>query len=388
LVIGLIVMLVALVPSAMVVPGFGALGHPATLLCLLLMAVWVLTRLHHSMIAVGAQPMRWLVWLCLAAAFGSYAAGLWRGMTPGQEDAAIRALAGGLGFAGVVLATAEGIRGKDRMDGLVGIMLVGAAIIAVIGLVWAAAAVDITAYLEIPGLARRGEGGGPRITPEVGAVMALMLPFAIHMGRFAATRPLRQWLGLTGVLMAAALVTAMSSVAFLALGVMLIVMIPAWNWRTRVNLLAPSALALAALVYLVPELPGSVVTLFTGPGNGVVAVARGSWAPVQESAWPAGHWIVGVSAIAILHFGGFVMAAIAFSRSVMLADRHLCACLMATQTMALVLGFTFAPLGLGTYSVFVAVVTGACAAMWRMTAPRVRRVGREAGPLATPGGPR
>jgi hypothetical protein len=169
---------------------------------------------------------------------------------------------------------------------------------------------------------------------------------------------------------------------------MLIVMIPAWNWRTRVNLLAPSALALAALVYLVPELPGLVVTLFTGPGNGVVAVARGSWAPVQESAWPAGHWIVGVSAIAILHFGGFVMAAIAFSRSVMLEDRHLCACLMATQTMALVLGFTFAPLGLGTYSVFVAVVTGACAAMWRITAPRVRRVAREAGTLATPGGPR
>src|SRR5262245_1406293 len=118
LVIGVIVMLVALVPSALVVPGLGDFGHPATLLCLLLMATWLMTRLHHSLIAPGSQPMRWLVWLCLAAAFGSYAAGLWRGMTPGQEETAIRALVGGLGFAGVVLATSEGIRGKERLNGL------------------------------------------------------------------------------------------------------------------------------------------------------------------------------------------------------------------------------------------------------------------------------
>ena len=46
-VIGVVVMLVALVPSAMVVPIFGDFGHPATLLCLLLMAFWVMTRLDH-----------------------------------------------------------------------------------------------------------------------------------------------------------------------------------------------------------------------------------------------------------------------------------------------------------------------------------------------------
>jgi hypothetical protein len=376
LVIGVIVLLVALVPTAMVVPGFGELGHPATLLCLLLMAVWVATRLHHSWIAVGAQPMRWLVWLCLAAAFGSYAAGLWRGMTPGQEETAILALAGGLGFAGVVLATSEGIRGKERLNGLLCVMLVGAAIIAVIGLLWEIAAVDVMAYLEIPGLVRRGEGGAARITPEIGVVMALMLPFAIHMGRFAASRALRQWMALTGMVMAVALVTAASGAGLLALGVMLVVMIPAWNWRTRFNLLGPSLLAIVGAVYLFPELPQSVAALFSAPGNDVVAMARGTWLPIQESAWPAGYWVVGMAAVALLHFGAFVMAAIAFGRCVMLADRHLCACLMATQVIALALGFTVAPLGLETYAIFIAIATGACAAMWRITTPRIRRVVR------------
>jgi hypothetical protein len=373
--VGVAVILVALVPSAMAVPAFGQFGHPATLLCLLLMGIWLLTRLHHRLVPVGAQPMRWLAWLCLAAAFASYAAGLWRGMSSAQETAALSALVGGVGFFGLVLATSEGIRSKQRVDALVCLMLLGAAVIAVIGIVWAAAAFDVTAYLEIPGLVNRGAGGGPRITPELGAVMALMLPFAIHMGRFAQTRQLRSWLGLTGALMALALMTAVSSAALVALGAMLVAMIPAWSWRTRFNLLAPGLLAVVAMVCIAPDLPRSVAAMFREPGDDVLAVvARGSWAPVQESAWPAGHWIVGAIALTALHLGAFILAALALHRSVMLADRHLCVCLMATQLVAIVLGFTFAPFGLGVYAVFMAIATGACAAMWRLTAPRPRSV--------------
>ncbi|GIH10151.1 hypothetical protein Rhe02_82180 [Rhizocola hellebori] len=374
LLVGFVVLLVALIPSAMVLPAFGEFGHPATLLCLLLMGIWLLTRLHHRMIAVGAQPMRWLAWLCLAAACASYAAGLWRGLTPAQDDMAIRALLGGLGFFGVILATSEGLRSKERLDGLICLTLIGAAVIAVLGMVWAAINIDITAYLDIPGLVRRGDAAGPRITPELGAVLVLLLPFAIHMGRFARTRPERGWMGLIGVLMVLALATAPSRTALLALAVLLVVLIPAWTWRTRFNLLTPSLLVVAAMLYLMPDLPRSIAKMFTEPGNDVVAAARGRWAAIPEQAWPGGHWLVGVIALAALHLGAFVLAALAFRRSVMLADRHLCACLMATQLMGIALGFTFAPFELGTYPIFMAIATGACAAMWRLSVPRRRRV--------------
>jgi hypothetical protein len=46
---------------------------------------------------------------------------------------------------------------------------------------------------------------------------------------------------------------------------------------------------------------------------------------------------------------------------------------MATQMIAVALGFTFAPLGSHTYGIYIAIVTGAAAAMWRITSPRVRR---------------
>ncbi len=375
--IGVMVMLVALIPSSMVVPAFGGFGHPATLLALLLFALWVLSRLHHRLLLPGAQPMRWLVWLCLAAAAGTYAAGLWQGMSPAQEELANAILLGSLGFFGVVLATTDAIRGKERLEGLICVALLGATIIALLGLVRAVTATDVTAYLEIPGMVHLQESEAAAITPEMGVVLALMLPFAIHMGRFALTRPQRQWWAAAGTLIAVGVALAPSRATLLAAGVALAALAPAWSWRTRFNLLAPMALGAVGLLYVMPELPAEVAQMFSRPGNDVVALAAGRWV-VPAEVWPAGHWMVGASALGLLHVGAFVMAALALRRSVMLADRHLCACLMAAQLVAIALGFTFAPLDLSTYTVFMAIVTGGAAVMWRLTAPRVRRVIRGA----------
>ena len=181
--------------------------------------------------------------------------------------------------------------------------------------------------------------------------------------------------------MAAALATAVSSVALVALGVTLIVMIPAWTWRTRVNLLGPTVLAVAASIYRYRKCRDRVAALFNDPGNDVVALARGSWAPIQGGSWPAGYRRVGVAAIAVVHFWRVRDGSGPFHRSVMLADRHLCACLMATQLIALTLGFTFAPFELGTYAVFIAITTGACAAMWRITAQESAEARPDAGEI-------
>jgi O-antigen ligase len=106
-----------------------------------------------------------------------------------------------------------------------------------------------------------------------------------------------------------------------------------------------------------------------GPGTFIPAVYGGR---VLDNQW-LGQLVetgaLGVIALAALPIAGIVLAAIALRRSTRVEDRHLCAVLISTELIFLVVSGTFDSLGFSTYAITVALLTGMCGAVWRFTHP-------------------
>ncbi len=410
-IVSIMVMLLSVIPSALAIPALSDLGHPATVVSFILAGAWAASRTHPRLVTRGFQPMRWLCGFYFTAALASYAAGLMRGMPSIEDSGAVRVLIAVLGFLGIIVAVADGVHSVERMDGIIRVMLVGGAIMAIIGIIQSVLQFDITAYIKVPGLAYVGRlngledrGGFYRVASTTGhyiefsSVMALMLPYAVHMGRFAPTRAMRQWSAIAGALMFLVLPMTLSRTGIVALAMALVVMLPAWSWRIRFNIVVPSMVLLISLIFTMPGLLGTVVGLFGGWGNDPSVQGRTEdWGLIMEKGWMTGHWIlgrgegtfiptiytwlddqwlqtligggiIGVIALALVHLGAIWMAGVAYRRSTG-ATRHLAACLISSQMIAIAVGFTFDSLGFRTYAIFLAIFTGMAACLWRLTAP-------------------
>jgi O-antigen ligase/polysaccharide polymerase Wzy-like membrane protein len=404
------IVVLSVIPSPLAVPSFSELGHPGTLIALFIFGVWCLSRTHPRLATHGPQPLRWAVFFFFTSVLASYASGLMRGMSSIEDNAAVRAIIGTFALVGIMLALADGVHQRERIDSIIRVMLVGGAIIGIIGIMQAVLLFDITQYIQIPGLVYHGNLNGLeargslyRVASTTGhyiefsTVMALLLPFAVHMARFSPSRPMRQWCGIAGAVMFLALPIALSRTGIVALAVALIVMVPAWSWRMRFNLVVPSIGLLIVLIFAMPGLLGTLLGLFDNWDNDASVQGRDEdWGLIVERGWLDGHWIfgrgqgtfipteytwldnqwlqqlvgggiVGVAALASLHLAAIVVSAIAYRRATQLADRHLCACLIAAQMVAIGVGFTFDSLGFRTYAFFIAVLTGLAGAMWRIT---------------------
>jgi hypothetical protein len=64
-----------------------------------------------------------------------------------------------------------------------------------------------------------------------------------------------------------------------------------------------------------------------------------------------------------------VLAGLALRRASNPTDRHLCACMVATQLIAIGVWGTFDALSFTTYAMCMAICTGMCATVWRLTHP-------------------
>jgi hypothetical protein len=207
---------------------------------------------------------------------------------------------------------------------------------------------------------------------------------------------MRQWSAMAGAVMFIALPIALSRTGIVALAVALIVMVPAWNWRMRFNLVIPSIGLLIVLVFAMPGLLGTLLGLFGNWDNDASVQGRDEdWEMIMDRGWLDGHWmlgrgqgtfipteytwldnqwlqqlvgggIIGVAALGSLHLIAITLCAIAYRKATELADRHLCACLIAVQMVAIAVGFTFDSLGFRTYAFFTAILTGAAGALWRI----------------------
>jgi polysaccharide biosynthesis protein PslJ len=408
--LSVMVCLTLIIPSNLIVPGMTDLARPGLLIGFALFCWWVLVRFTSHLVMSGPQPLRWALLAFMVSALVSYAAGFLRGLTSMEVNGADRAMLFYCALGGAALTAADGIPNWIRLRGVLKVMLVCASAVAVIALVQFLLAFDITQYMIFPGLEPKfwavgfeTRGGGIRVAAtmthyiELAAVLALALPFAIHFALFS-RRGLRRRLSLVASLLIAAGVAAtISRTGILAVILMLVVLFPVWTWRMRYNVTAVGMGLTAVLAAMDPGLVNTLLRLFNDPSSNPAFTVRAERYPlvfsdVAQRPWlgrGTGTWIapqyqildnqwldtllangiVGVAAMAALHITGIVLAGTALRRSTSREDRHLCAALISTQVIAIVVAGTFDSLSFSTYAVVVALTLGFCGAVWRLTHP-------------------
>ena len=411
-VLSIMICLLYLLPGRMIVPNLTYAGRPALLVALALFFWWVLARLNPWLVVVGPQPLRWAVLACLLSLMLSYLAGLLRGLPTLEANAQDFGVLLTVQFLGVVLVAADGIPNWERLNGVLRVLVWGAGFAAIAGIYSSVTGVDVADYYPIPGLELKGgevgfesRGVGFRVAGtathyiEFSAIMAMAVPFAIHFARFATERRHRRAAAIVAVLTAAAVPMAISRTGVVALGATMLVMVPAWTWRMRYNLLVMGLGVVAALFLLKPGLLGTIEALFAGAEDDPSISGRtqdydlvGHWfaarpwfgrGPVTlvpelyrglvlDNQWLytlVTQGLVGVIVLAALHITCITLAGLALRRATRPADRHLCAALIATQVVAILVEGTVDSFYYTTFTITLALLCGVCGAVWRFTHP-------------------
>jgi O-antigen ligase len=427
----LMIILLYFIPAGQIIPGLTDIGRPAVLASILLAVWWFIGKLSPRLVMTGMQPLRWAALFFLLSSMISYAAGYLRGLPSIEANSADMTMLGTAGLLGVIVMTADGISSRARLDRVLYVYVTCAGVMAFVGVLQFLIQDDITKYLTIPGLQQkrlqvgfegRGDGGLFRVAStathyiEFSAVMAITLPYALHLARFAPTRKQRQVAAIAGLLVASAIPLTVSRTGVLAAGLVVLAMIPAWNWRMRFNIIALMLVGVAAFVVVRPGLLGTIKSLFLSFESDPSIAGRTDDYPVimqyfSERPWFGrgtgtfvpivyqildNQWlgqlvtmgVVGAAAFAALHITALSLATIALRRTANPVDRHLCAALISTQIAAMVCATTFDSFGFDTFALTWAMLTGVCGVMWRLTHPdtavRQATAGQERDPVATP----
>jgi polysaccharide biosynthesis protein PslJ len=409
--LSLMVVCISLIPFNLIVPGMTDLGRPGLVIGFLLFAWWMMARFAPHLVMTGPQPIRWALLAFMIASLLSYAAGSMRGLTTMESNGANRVMLFYCVLSGIILTAADGIPNWRRLRGLTFVLVVSAAIVAAIALVQFIFAFNLVEYMTFPGLESKGwamgfesRGSGYRVASttthyiELAAVLALALPFAIHLACFGWRKGRRRVALVCAFLIAAGVGTTISRTGVLAVGLGLLILFPVWTWRMRYNIGMMGVGLMSSLAVASPGMVKTLLHLFDDPESNpafTVRAARyplvfhyfaqrpilgrgtGTWIPPQyqilDNQWLvtlASTGVVGVAALAALHITGIVVAGLAWRRAATPEDRHLSAALLSTQVIAIAVAGTFDSLSFSTYAVYMALTLGMCGTVWRLTHPK------------------
>ena len=403
-------LLLAFVPARLIVPGTTDLGRPALIVGFLLFLWWVVTRLSHGLAMSGPQPIRWAFFGFFGVLLIGYAVGFLRGLTSMESNAADRTMLYFCVFGGAVLTAADGLPNWFRLRSLLKVLVVSATFVAAFGVVEYLVHRDLSGYLLIPGLQEKGwvpviedRGASVRVASttshyiEMAAYLALVLPFAIHFAVFS-RGPRRRWMAILAAgIIAAGIASTVSRTGIIAVVIMFIALVPLWTWRMRYNIAVVMTMMFAAGVAVSSGLIHTLLHLFDNPtGNSSITVryerypmafkfigqrpwlgrGTGTWVSPQyqimDNQWLEtllSNGIVGAVAYAALHITAIAAAWIALKRSTEREVRHLCAALISTQFMGLVVAATFDSLAFATFATTLGLTIGLCGTVWRLTHP-------------------
>ncbi|MEV6847345.1 O-antigen ligase family protein [Actinoplanes sp. NPDC051411] len=407
--LSLMFILIAIIPARLVLPGATDLGRPSLIVGFLLFFWWICTRFSPRLVMTGPQPIRWAFIGYFGVLLIGYAVGYLRGLTSMEANAADRAMLYLCVFGGAVLTAADGLPNWIRLRTLLKVLVASATFVAAFGVVEYLVGRDLSGYLLVPGLQEKGwipvledRGAGVRVASttshyiEMAAYLALILPFAFHFAIFSRSK--QRWMAVVAtVVIAAGIASTISRTGILAEGVMFLVLMPLWTWRMRYNIGACVAAVVAAAMAAKPGLVRTLYQLFDNPTDNSSITARYERYPlafryISERPWlgrGTGTWvspqyqimdnqwldnllangIVGTVAYAALHLTAIALAWMAMRRAPNREVKHLCAALISTQVMGLVVAATFDSLSFLTFATTLALTIGMCGTVWRLTHP-------------------
>lgn len=275
----------------------GASGTPSTMFAAGLMVLYLVLWLDpNSTLGRRTQPVRTaaLVFACVIIA--SYISANRHSMPTVEVNGADRGLIAVFGWLGLAALAADGIRDLDALKSLVQRMVGGVSVVALLAIVQFITKFDAVKYISIPGfinvvtypdyLVRSGltRPASTTATPlELVAVLAMILPLAIHRARFAPPgRRRSRWLLV--VIIAAAIPITISRTAILVITAIALVLLPTWSRRERRVAYVVTLAAVAAGFVVVPGMIGTFAGILSN--NGAVQSSTLSRANAYSSAAP------------------------------------------------------------------------------------------------------
>jgi O-antigen ligase len=267
------------IPSVMVVAPLGSAGSPSTILAVGVFLLWLWFRVHQSTAsgssrqAVSVVALGWLLIMVVVYAHAMSSPIPFDEISP--ADFGMLKL---VGFIGVLLVASDGLPDMARYRKFVGRLVVGVAIIAVLGMLQFVTRQVFVDRIQIPGLTLVAtteglidRGGLPRPSGtsthpiEYGVVLAMVFPLVIVHALWA---PAHRWL-YRGLMCIVALDIFLSSSrsALVCAVVGCLVLAAAWPVALRLKALIAAAVV-SVVVYLgVPGSLGATTRLFTGAGD-------------------------------------------------------------------------------------------------------------------------
>ena len=409
--VALAVVLSYLLPARLIFPPLTILGRPGVLIGFGLLVWWMLSRLHPTLVNRGPQPMRWAFTGYLATIAASYAAGQARGLSELEMASADRTVLMALAGGGVLLAAADGVLTRDRIDTLLRVLCWGSGGMALIALSQFVLRVDLSNYLQLPpllmfqtdliGFDTRGGDGLVRVAGTAGhfiefsVLMVIGLLAAIHFARFSTTRRDRQLYGALAILQAGVIPISLSRTGVLALAAAILLFSLVWPLRTTFNVLVIGAILAATIQVIRPGLLATLRALLLAGDQDpsvqgrlddydyvtpfvqdrpLLGLGVGTWMPelyqLLDNQWLAtlvSTGFVGVTGFALLLLTGVVLAARVRRFTANGRDRDLAAVLAVTIGVAAASALTFDALYFSTYLITLHLVLGLAGALWRVT---------------------
>src|SRR5450631_111023 len=417
-VLGVVVAALLFIPSRYALTQIAGFVTPAFMVGLFAALWWGWGRILPSLgAAQGRQPVRMAVYFLLWAAVASCCGLLVRDHTDTETRALLTGLFVLLSAAGVALLAADGLRSKARLDWLLRLAVIGTALVGVIVVLQFFLGIDVAVWLRPPGFSiipggldfiqqRSGTSiarvAGTAAHPiEMGVVLAIMLPPAIHYSRFPGRHGPLPYQAATLLITFASFLTVSRS-SIVAIVVAGLILLPTWHRGLRRRALAAATAVVVAVLVAAPGLVGTLVGLFANAGSdssflprindygaaahfiaGSPFVGRGigTWIPTngygslaQPNFFIDNSYLltflemgaVGVLSLVLLFAVGIGVARGARRRSADPATRDLGQSLAASIAVAMVTTFTYDSLSFPMATGITFLLMGCAGALWRM----------------------
>lgn len=275
------------IPANLTISAIGSMGTPALLLGLGALLLWACAQMTRSFATLTPpQPIRRMTLLFALAVLISYVAATTRPIEGVELSGADRGLLLIAAWLGIVLLTADGLVGLDRLETPLRVLVMSGGIIAFVGIVQFVTGDAIVDVIQIPGLTANTQltsiydrGGFTRAAGtsthpiEFGVVLAMILPLALHFA-FSDThrRRIVRWFPVATIALAVPITISRS--ALVGVVVALVVLMPTWpRARRRISYVVMVAL-IAGIYVAVPGMLGTLTRLFTGISSDGSALSR------------------------------------------------------------------------------------------------------------------
>lgn len=281
-VIAILTTLQFVLPSRLVLNGIPLSLAPATVVALILGALWLATQCSMTLgAAKGRNPVRTALFVycvVLVAAFGSSSASY---LPPDERHIGTHALVIMFSLIFVALAVCDGVRGRDRIYFVLHVIVACGAVMAAVGVIQYLFGFDLTSHARPPGMHfteigsaigsrdGRNRASGTAANPlEFGVVCAMVLPLALHCTLAAAKKgsPTRLWWSCVALILAG-LAFSVSRSAIIALLCAAAVLVLGWPARRRVRMIVAGAGFLVVIKVVSPGLLGTFLSLFEHAGS-------------------------------------------------------------------------------------------------------------------------